>query len=424
MGTDIRYHVCPNSESNMSESNASKSNASETDAPESNGSKTDTSELNASETNASKTNAFESNVSESNASKSDAFKTNASELNASETDASKTDAFESNASESNASKCNASETNAPESNGSKTNTSELNASETDASKTDAFESDASESNVSESDVSESDASESNMFNTDAFESNVSESKYNTLECEYDLANTHERNVDLQQNSTVILYLNILKNIELLKDMETCDQLSILLHNYRRNTILLFESKQQPGNNDEDYQLCPCYSYLRQRGLVQTPYPSLLRLFGSKDIKQQIPKYIIFLGWLFVNAKNGNEFNTCCYSKRQRLTRWTGYELFIGDDLEIWSVFNPASHRNDVGFWYPVFFRLERNPRPGIACFLLSVKKLGGVTFEEIAAYMENTRVQGAFQIHEVEMQEANEWLNGKPEETSRHELIQ
>ncbi|KAI1127023.1 hypothetical protein F5Y10DRAFT_293258 [Nemania abortiva] len=340
----------------------------------------------------SESNMSASNMSESNMSESNMFESNTSETDASKTDAPGNDAFESNASETDASKTDASKTDDPRS--------------------DTFESSASETDVSETDVSETDASESNMSESNMFES------------EYDLATTHKRNADLQQNSAVISYLDMLKNIESLKDTDTCDQLSMLTFDYLHKMIPLFESKQEPGDNDEDYQLCIYDSYLIQDELVETPHFSLLRLSGPKDIEQPIPKYIICLGRLFVNAKKGNSFDTCCYSKRKRLTRWTGHELFIGDDLGIWSVFDPSSDCEDTLSWYPVSSRLERNLRPGIACLLPSVKKLGGITFEEIAAHMENTRVQGAFQIHEVEMKEANEWLNGKPEETSRHELIQ
>ncbi|KAJ8132121.1 hypothetical protein O1611_g1503 [Lasiodiplodia mahajangana] len=253
-----------------------------------------------------------------------------------------------------------------------------------------------------------------------------DSESNEFESEYDLAYTHKRNQEVRRNQNVISCLSHLKNVESLKDVGARDWLLDLPHRYRSEIIPLFEttseSEQKSGDDDEDYQLYPNYSWLRSGKYAAIPHPALCRLSGPKNVERQIPRYITSLGRLFVNARNGNRFNTPCDSKRQRLTRWTGYELFISDDLGIWSVFDSKSTISDARPWYPVSSRLGEKQRSGMACLLPSVKKLGDATFEEIVACVENTRVEGVFQIDEVEESEVKEWLDGKLEETIEHTL--
>ncbi|KAI1120116.1 hypothetical protein F5Y10DRAFT_259072 [Nemania abortiva] len=250
--------------------------------------------------------------------------------------------------------------------------------------------------------------------TDIWRHVYPDSESDGFESEFDIANSHERNQELRGKQNVVSILNRLKNIESLKDMGAREWLLALPHHYRRETIPLFETtskSKQESEDDEDYQLCPNYTCLPAGKYAVSPNAFLYKLSGP-NVERQIPRYVMSLGRLFVNARNGNRFNSPCDSKRQRLTRWTGYELFIGDDLGIWSVFDPNSANYDIDSWSPVSSRLGEKLPAGMACLLPSVKRLGDVTFEETVACVENTRVEGDFQIDEVEKREVREWLDG------------
>lgn len=108
----------------------------------------------------------------------------------------------------------------------------------------------------------------------------------------------------------------------------------------------------------------------------------------------------------MNAKNGNHFEKKrCRSSRSRLTRWTGYEVFVKDDLTVWIVFDKRSSENDAKPWYPVVCGLTNPSERGIAQFLPSLSELEHVTFEIAKKSKMTTHKGGDWRIDRVEESE-------------------
>lgn len=120
---------------------------------------------------------------------------------------------------------------------------------------------------------------------------------------------------------------------------------------RREAIPLFESSID--GVFEDYQLYPSYSWLTKGKITKDPDLDFYHLSCVENTEPQMPRLFMPLGRLFVNADNGNHFNKRCISNRSRLTRWTGYEVVVSNDLAIWIVFHGHSFASHARPWYPV-----------------------------------------------------------------------
>jgi hypothetical protein len=86
---------------------------------------------------------------------------------------------------------------------------------------------------------------------------------------------------------------------------------------------------------EDYQLHPCYTWRKGVKHVEKPHVDLLRL-SSEDETEKVPEIlgiVMCLGRLFVRAK--------ILPTRYR-PRWTGYEVFVDNSLNLWMIFDKAS----------------------------------------------------------------------------------
>ncbi|KAL9611887.1 MAG: hypothetical protein Q9167_003501 [Letrouitia subvulpina] len=97
----------------------------------------------------------------------------------------------------------------------------------------------------------------------------------------------------------------------------------------------------------------------------------------------------------------------CRSNFSRLTRWTGYEVFIRNDLTLWIVFNKNSLDSGAEPWNPVSCSITK-PFESIACLLPSLSELGHATYEEAKASTENTCQAAEMYIDEVEKSEVEE----------------
>lgn len=147
-----------------------------------------------------------------------------------------------------------------------------------------------------------------------------------IEFEWDLAVTHNRNEELRQRTSVKQFFAKISTIESLCDQETRDWLGSLPHHMRREVIPLFESSID--GVFEDYHLYPSYSWLTKGKIAKNPDLNFYHLSCVENTEPQMGGLFMPLGRLFVNADNGNHFNERCNSNRSRLTRWTGYEVFI------------------------------------------------------------------------------------------------
>lgn len=217
--------------------------------------------------------------------------------------------------------------------------------------------------------------------------------------EWDLAITHQRNAELRQRNRVKEFFAKVKNIKSVWDEDAREWLAVLPHTVGQEAIPLFES-----NIDgvlEDYQLHLSYSWLTSGVKAEDPDIDFYQL-SDTELREHQNRLFIPLGRLFVNAANGNRFNKHAPRNRSRLTRWTGYEVFVADNLGLWIVFDGHSLASRAPLWYPVPCGLTIDFEPGIACLLPSLSELEHATFDDARASMETTHQTGLMVVNEVE----------------------
>lgn len=217
--------------------------------------------------------------------------------------------------------------------------------------------------------------------------------------EWDLAITNQRNAELRQRNRVKEFFAKVKNIKSVWDEDAREWLALLPYTMSGEAIPLFESNIDGVS--EDYQLHPGYSWLTQGVIVEDPDIDFLRL-SDTELREPQNRLFMSLGRLFVNAANGNRFNKRAPRNRSRLTRWTGYEVFVAHNLGLWIVFDGHSLASPAPRWYPVPCGLTIDFERGIACLLPSLSELEHATFDDARASMEATHQTGLMVINEVE----------------------
>lgn len=134
-------------------------------------------------------------------------------------------------------------------------------------------------------------------------------------------------------------------------------------------------------------------------------PCFLRLSWVKGDKPSKESLFVGLGRLFVNANVGTDFDgssydICCQGGRSRLTRWTGYEVFLSDTLAMWIVFDKYFYPCALP-WYPISCRLTNPSEGGLACVVSSLSNLEHATFDSIEKLKKETYESGALRIDAV-----------------------
>ncbi|KAI0100559.1 hypothetical protein GGR51DRAFT_532416 [Nemania sp. FL0031] len=176
-------------------------------------------------------------------------------------------------------------------------------------------------------------------------------------------------------------------------------------------------------SDEDYQLHPSYSRLKMNIRPNDCIPGIFGLSAknTEDVTElQKIRFFIPLGRLFVNAQNGNCFNKRCNSFLSRITRWTGYEVFLGSDLAIWIVFDAQSLTRGAEPWYPVSCGItERIQRASIARLLPRFADLETAEFEDAVSSAEEMRWAIEVQISYVKKEDGD-----MPVPQARPQLLQ
>jgi len=238
--------------------------------------------------------------------------------------------------------------------------------------------------------------------------------YDDIDVEWDLAITHKRNEELRERDAVKNFFDRIKKVTSLSDPEALRWLSSLRHVLRREPIPLFQNNMD--GSSEDYQLHPNYSWLRLGECVTDPDIDFYQMSSVDGDKVQNHRMFMPLGRLFVNAPNGDRLNKRCSSRRPRLTRWTGYEVFVSEDLSLWIVFDAQSLARGAQPWYPVHCGITEHIKkhtaipmsfvPGIACLFLSLRELEHVTFEIVKNSVTDTFRSGKMRLDEVEKSEA------------------
>ena len=145
-----------------------------------------------------------------------------------------------------------------------------------------------------------------------------------------------------------------KNIKSAWDEDAREWLIMLPRTMRGEAIPLFESNID--GDLEDYQLQPGHSWLTAGVNAKDPDWDFFQL-SDTELREQPNRLFIPLGRLFVNATNDHRFEGL--GSRSHLTRWTGYEVFVADNLELWIVFDGHSLNSPAPLWYPVHCGLDR-----------------------------------------------------------------
>ncbi|KAF7511099.1 hypothetical protein GJ744_005330 [Endocarpon pusillum] len=229
--------------------------------------------------------------------------------------------------------------------------------------------------------------------------------------------THQRNVELRRRDNVKQFFTKVKTIKSVWDKHTCEWLAALPLTMGGEAIPLFESNIDEVS--EDYQLYPSHSWLTQGVNAEDPDIDFYKL---SDTELREPKNRLFmpLGRLFVNAANGNRFNERTPGKRARLTRWTGYEVFVTNDLGLWIVFDGRSLASHAPLWYPVPCGLTTDFGRGIARLLPSLSELEHATSENAWRSMKTTYQTGFMVINEVETSEVRKIEAGAIAQDTAH----
>ena len=245
--------------------------------------------------------------------------------------------------------------------------------------------------------------------------------YEDVEVEWDIAVTHERSETLRCQETVKQFFDMVRTIKSIWDPATRTWLRSLPHIMHGEAIPLFENSD--SETLEDYQLNPSYSGLNPGKTAEEPDLNFYHLPCTKPDELQKPYLFMPLGRLFVNMPVDNHLRKRCKSNLSRLTRWTGYEVFLRNDLSLWIVFDKKSLNSDAKPWYPVSCSITK-PFECIACLLPSLSELERATYENAKKSIENTCQAGVMYIDEVEKSEVKESERDQAEIPSQDALLQ
>lgn len=225
--------------------------------------------------------------------------------------------------------------------------------------------------------------------------------------EEDLAGKHTRNKKLKQQDQVKSFFDRISTIKSLHDKNTRDWLASLHAEMTEGSIPLFKDS---AGTVEDYQLIPTWTFLPVGKTIKGADTTFGHLSIAPNAELQLPPFMMPLGRLFVNARNDNKFDESCPTHRYRATRWTGYEVFLGDDLSLWIVFDDHMDRDGIP-WYPVSCSLTRPFNFfDIARLLPSLCKLEHATFKEALTSVKETRWTGKVQLEEVAWKEVDKYF--------------
>ena len=172
-----------------------------------------------------------------------------------------------------------------------------------------------------------------------------------VEVEWDIAVIHERNEKLRSQENIKQFFDRVSTIKSIWDPATRTWLRSLPHNMHGEAIPLFENSDD--ETLEDYQSYPSYSWLNPGKTAEELDLNFYHLPCTKPDELQKPYLFTPLGRLFVNMRVDNHLRKRCKSNLSRLTRWTGYEVFVRNDLALWIVFDKNSLDSDAKPWYPV-----------------------------------------------------------------------
>ena len=168
---------------------------------------------------------------------------------------------------------------------------------------------------------------------------------------------------------------------------------------REDVIPLFVDGDDHRDDSVDYQLHPHYTWLEVGKTATEPDNELCRLSINGDTLEDL-NLVIGIGRLFVNFRN---------DKAERISKWTGYEVFVDKELALWMAFDRHANNPRAKDWYPVPCRLShtnlensgdeerimsstsKERQFDIACFLPSLRDLANAEFRTASEKVQQTR---------------------------------
>ncbi len=123
---------------------------------------------------------------------------------------------------------------------------------------------------------------------------------------------------------------------------------------------------------------------------------------------------------------GRPFVNIGKSQNKRISKWTGYEVFVDKELALWMVFDRKSTEQYTCGWYPLQCRLSQSISQDtrdeqhscvlekaifdIACFLPSLRSIAVDEFNTASKKVQETRRQGKIKVDQLDRREADNRL--------------
>jgi hypothetical protein len=234
--------------------------------------------------------------------------------------------------------------------------------------------------------------------------------------DFDIANTHDCNTELKKRPKVQQFFEAAREHQSLADPKTRKWLASFPIKMRFESIPLF------ADGGVDYQLHPSYTELEGGQTVPMAHCDLFRLSINakkwEDPEQlEDPNIVMGIGRLFVNVSK---------SQTERISKWTGYEVFVDKELALWMVFDRELTEQYTGGWYPLQCRLSQsisqdtgdeqhsgmleNPIFDIACFLPSLRDITVTEFASASKKVQETCRRGKITVDQVDGDETEKLL--------------
>jgi len=210
-------------------------------------------------------------------------------------------------------------------------------------------------------------------------------------CDYDIAITHHRNTELKEQLNQ--FLQDAQKHNSLRDPQTRSWLVDLPFSMRKDVIPLFTHGDTSGDASEDYQLHPGRTWLDVDTAAAQPHKELFCLMKD-DETLPAPITVIGIGRLFINTSADTG---------KRTSKWTGYEVFVDQELALWIVFDRKSHYPPAADWYPVPIRLGHDDEPQVGPFdiarlLPSLHDLANASFKGARDTVQQTMDSGKMKL--------------------------
>ncbi|KAI1193304.1 hypothetical protein F5X97DRAFT_328672 [Nemania serpens] len=225
--------------------------------------------------------------------------------------------------------------------------------------------------------------------------------------DFDIAINHACNRDLRACKKVQDFFNDVKQLKTLEDLETFKWLSGFPLDMHDEVIPLFEDDASATG----YQLHPCFTNLPLDSFATNPHAVIFALsIDGRRVplnNSDLPQLVMGIGRLFTNAD---------YGEQGRLSKWTGFEVFVDYELGLWMIFNSESRSHDNAGWYQLSSKLvasqdqspqDREPTFGYAKFCDSLCRIASTSFEDARVLVEKTKTLGTVSVSQVEEDEIN-----------------